>query len=263
MTLIVGIRCSDGVVIGADGAATLGSMGNMTAQQKTVRKLSILQGKIIAGVAGSVGIGQRLRAVLEEEYKAGKYKSVTVEKAMTAMRTAFYNEVVGEEWRCARETVSVVGPQVALTSASNAMVTAIPISGKAQLIQFDHQCAPEMATDDLPFIAIGSGQMIADPFLAFVRRVFWPAGCPTLSDGTFSTVWTLRHAIDTIPGGVADPIQVAILERTKGEWSARELDAAEIEQHVEAIKDAEQSLKDWRSRLSGSTPDASPEKPPI
>ena len=118
-----------------------------------------------------------------------------------------------------------------------------------------------MATSDLPFVAIGSGQGIADPFLAFVRRIFWPKGCPSISDALFSVIWTLRHAIDTNPGGVADPIQIVVLEK-KGDWQARELTDPEIEQHVEAVRDAEKSLVEWRSQLSTTPTGASPQQPP-
>lgn len=261
MTLIIGIRCADGIVVAADGAATLGSMGNMTAQQKTVKKLTILQDKIIVGVSGAVGLGQRLRATLDEGYKAKKFSNLRAEIAMGEMRKAFW-AVVGPEWECARATAPVAGVQIASSSANTSMLTALPLNGKPELVQFDLQCAPELATDDLPFVAIGSGQAQADPFLAFIRRVFWPTKPPTLQDGVFSAVWTLRHTIETIPGGVADPIQVAVLEKVGSDWKAREMTDAELDGHVAAIDSAEQSLSDWRSQFTAAPAGTPPEKPP-
>jgi hypothetical protein len=262
LTLIVGIRCSDGIVLGADGAATLGAMGTQTAQQKTVKKLSILKSKIIVGVSGPVGIGQRVRALIEGEFEAGTYKDARPEEAMTLMRNKFWT-VVGPEWECAKTTAGVVGAHIAASSANGSILVALPLRQKAELIQFDHQCAPEMATSELPFVAIGSGQGIADPFLAFVRRIFWPSGCPSISDALFSTIWTLRHAIETNPGGVADPMQIVVLEKKSAEWKARELDQPEIDQHIEAIADAESSLVKWRSQLSSAPVGASPQQPPM
>ena len=260
MTLIVGIRCANGIVVGADGAATLGSMGTFTAQQKTVKKLSILQGRIVVGVAGAVGLGQRLRATLEQDFIDKKYKG-RAELAIGVMRNSFWN-VVGPEWTAVAATAKVFGPGAVSSSAHTAMLVAMPLDGKAELIQFDQQCAPELATDDLPFVAIGSGQQIADPFLALVRKIFWPKSVPNLNDGVFSIVWTLRHAIDTVPQGVADPIQVAVLEKQKGEWSARELTSGELEQHEEAVKDAERALIDWRSQFTKAPVGEAPEGPP-
>ena len=59
MTLIVGAKCSDGVVLGADGAATLGdpALGQQTVIQP-VHKLKTLQGRMVMGVSGAVGLGQ-------------------------------------------------------------------------------------------------------------------------------------------------------------------------------------------------------------
>ena len=260
MTLIIGICCADGLVVAADGAATLGSMGNMTAQQKTVKKLSILQGKIVVGVAGAVGLGQRLIATLDEGYKANKFKG-RPELAMTPMRNAFW-EVVKPEMEAAATTARTMGAQIALSSANTSMIVALPIESKPVLLQFDHQCAPEMATDALPFVAIGSGQPQADPFLAFIRRIFWPTKPPSLQDGVFSAVWALRHTIETIPGGVADPIQVAVLEKVGKDLRARELDDAELDGHVAAIKSAERSLGNWRSQFTAAPAGSAPEQPP-
>jgi hypothetical protein len=114
----------------------------------------------------------------------------------------------------------------------------------------------------VPVVAIGGGQPIADPFLGFARRVFWPKQPPSINDGVFSAVWALRHAIEHAPMGIADPIQVAVLERLNGEWQARELDAADLVQHAEAVKDAERALSEWRSQFTAAPAGAPPEQPP-
>ncbi len=57
MTVIVGIKCSNGIVMGSDGAATLGSIGSQTVRQP-VSKLQIVRKGAILGVSGPVGLGQ-------------------------------------------------------------------------------------------------------------------------------------------------------------------------------------------------------------
>lgn len=42
MTLIIGIKCRDGIVMGADGAATFEALGQHTIRQETT-KLDILE----------------------------------------------------------------------------------------------------------------------------------------------------------------------------------------------------------------------------
>jgi len=58
MTLIVAMKCSDGVVVGADSAATLGSFGEQTVKE-IATKLYIVKDSLILGLSGPVGLAQR------------------------------------------------------------------------------------------------------------------------------------------------------------------------------------------------------------
>ena len=71
MTLLVGVLCTDGVVIGSDSAATLGS----GVLQSPVKKVYVVNDSILVATAGSVGLGQRFRHVVaqaadDEEFQA-------------------------------------------------------------------------------------------------------------------------------------------------------------------------------------------------
>lgn len=258
MTLIVGILCHDGVVVGADGAATLGFAGEFTVRQP-VKKLSILHDRVIVGVSGAVGLGQRITGQVGAGWEAGKFKNLVPHTLMTAVRQAIYDGHIGMELGVAAHAKGALGPAAAL-SATTYTVVGMPCSGDACLFHFDGQGAPEAATTDLPFIAVGSGNMIADPFLAFLRRVFWKETQPSIQDGIFATVWTLDQAIKTNPGGVADPVQVCVLEKSKGGWIARELPDEELQEHRQAILDAEDRLRNFKAAISSepSTPPAPP-----
>ncbi|MGH8542977.1 MAG: hypothetical protein ACREX3_04935 [Gammaproteobacteria bacterium] len=115
-----------------------------------------------------------------------------------------------------------------------------------------------MATENLPFVALGSGQGTADPFLAFLRRVFWPDALPTIAEGVFAVTWTLHHAIETTPGGIADPKQVAVLKKIDDNWKAEILDDAKLDEHRQHINEAETYLRDFSG--SGRV-EAPPERP--
>ncbi len=261
MTLIVGIRCTDGIVLAADGAATLGSLGQQTAQQRTVKKLTILPGSLVVGVSGPVGLSQRFQAALDQGFQANRY-SARAEVAMGVMRTDLW-QILGPEWTAAHTVANVIGPQAAMSSALCSALVAVPLNGRPELVEFDQQCAPTLATNDLPFMAVGSGQSIADPFLAFIRKVFWPQGCPTVRDGIFSAAWAVEHAIHTSPGGVAPPLQVVVLEpNAGGGWQARELPDPDLRDHHHAIEDAEHTLKGWRDALTGAPGVPPAQRPP-
>ena len=253
MTLILGIRCSDGVVLGADGSATLGALGAQTARQQSVKKLKIIHGKIVFGLSGPVGLGQLLGACVEEAHGKSHLQH-RVEQVAEYLRGAFW-KLIQPEMQSAAVSQPIIGHQAAASSAVCSTILALPLLGQPELLQFNHQASPEIATPELPFVTIGSGQAIADPFLAFIRRVVWCMKPPTIQDGILAAVWTLLHAIETNPGGIAEPMSVVVLRKEKGQkgkddFTARELAPEELEEHREAVKDAEDQLAQWRDKMS-------------
>jgi hypothetical protein len=135
---------------------------------------------------------------------------------------------------------------------------ALTIQGDLELIQLDHQCAPELATEDLPFVSIGIGQPHADPFLAFLRRVFWPDRLPKVSEGTLAATWTIYHAIQVSPGGVAGPMQMMILTKD----GVRELDQDELDEHRQMADEAEKYLGKYTC-LAAEPGTPVPHSPPL
>jgi len=251
MTLIIGIKCKDGIVLGADGAATLGAMGQGIILQP-MKKLEIISNAIVLGVSGPVGLGQRFKGELEQLWSDRKLSGKQTFEAMGILRQALWKHAK-EEWEVATVTKQSIG-NIALLSAACQTLLAIPVSKKLCLFQFDQQCAPEEATENLPFVAIGSGQNIADPFLAFLRRVFWPDRLlPSLADGIFATVWTLEHAIKTNPGGVADPKQIVTVKNKGSDFKIRELPEVELEEHIEAGYSAEKYLANFKKIMGESS----------
>jgi 20S proteasome alpha/beta subunit len=258
VTLIIGIKCSDGIVVGADGAATLGALGTSTVRQPT-KKLDILMNSVIVGVSGPVGLGQRIRGEIEALYQDKKLSNKKPFEAMTIMRETLWKHV-SVELQAAASASQAIGP-VATRSALCSTLVALAVAKSPCLFQFDQQCAPEEATSDLPFVAIGSGQQIADPFLALLRRVFWKDVAPSIADGIFATFWILDHAIRTHPGGVAEPKQIAVLHRENGTWFAKELSPEELKEHEEAVAAAEASLANFRKELQQPGTQSDPPKP--
>jgi len=265
VTLIVGIKCSDGIVVAADGAATLGVMGQTTARQ-TTKKLNILSGSVVLGVSGPVGLAQRFEGEIEALWENKKLSgsgmpSMKPHEAMVIIRDVLWKHVE-PELKAAQTAVNLVGHAAAAQSAICSAVVALPITKMPCLFQFNQQCSPEEATAKLPFLAIGSGQTIADPFLAFIRRIFWPDHNPTIGDGVFAALWTVKHAIQTAPGGIGDPIQIIIIERHDENWRARELVMEELQEHEEAIKYAEGSLARFRDSFHKPQDNEAPDTPP-
>jgi len=240
------------VVIGADSAATLGTGFGESTVIEPVSKLNILQGRIISAVSGPIGLEQLYSDRIENLWKTSQLgHGVTLVDAMRLVRDAIAqdaNVVIGS----AAASAAFMGNAARLSAVSFTLI-ALPVAGKAELIQCNYQGSPE-AVVDIPYMSIGSGQNLADPFLAFVRRIFWPASFPKLSDGVFATVWTLQHAISVTPGGVGGPIQIATLSFDGQNPTAKELSRDDIDQHQEHVTEVE--------RLIGELPTASTVSPP-
>jgi predicted proteasome-type protease len=261
MTLIVGIFCDDGVVIGADGQATFGAVGLRTIQQQ-VKKVSKIGDSIAIATSGPVGLGQQFQTELDSLWTNGKLSGKTPHEAMAIIRAAFWPHVE-PEFVAAKATVPVLG-NAALESAISYTMVAIVLKKKPFLIQFNQQCSPELATQALPFISLGSGQQLADPFLAFLRRIFWSDRQPKVSEGVLATLWSLKQAIRTNPGGVGDPIQIMTLERDeKGDFKIRELAEADLAEHEQAIAGAESALRGYRENMQPRGAVVGEEGPPI
>lgn len=120
----------------------------------------------------------------------------------------------------------------------------MPVANKFHLFQFDFNGAPEHATGDLPFVALGSGQAIADPFLALLKRLLWPNQEPTLAEGRLAAVWTIDHVRRTTPGGVGGDIQLATLtDASPGVAESVKLaEQNEVAEHLQAVEAALQAL---------------------
>ena len=114
MTIIVAIKCKDGVVVGSDGAATLGSLGQSTISQPMTTKLDIIQKQIILGLSGPVGLGQLYAAQLatlwdQKEFGLGKNHSLANIKRL--LRNKFLEDA-GVAMKAAQVAVSSLGSGV-------------------------------------------------------------------------------------------------------------------------------------------------------
>ena len=238
--------------MGADGAATLGALGHNTVLQP-VKKLYKISDCIIAGVSGPIGLGQRIVGTLEQLWDDKTFRGPSFQ-VMTAIRAKTGPHMV-QEIQFAAEAAKIIGHSIASISALCTSIVAAPIDGRLHLFEFDHTGAPEEITENIPFTAIGSGKNLADPFLAFLRRVFWPKRLPNLSEGVFVTMWSLVQAIRTNTGGVAEPIQLMTLSQNeRGTCVIKEFDEDELGEHREAIEEVEQNLGRYKQQEAEPPP---------
>lgn len=122
-------------------------------------------------------------------------------------------------------------------------LVAMPVKRVPCLFCFDYNGAPEQSTPELPFVALGIGQPIADPFLAFLKRLLWKGTRPTLGEGRLAAVWAIDHVRLTNPGGVGGPIQLATLSAKEGKQpTIAILSEKDVQEHIQQVRAAEGAL---------------------
>jgi len=232
------------MTLGAGGAATFVSGQQETVVQPTEKICIVSNDTIVAGT-GSGGLGQRFCAI--------------VEKART-------NHAIPDNLEFAKQLSRLFIEDMLQTYVKLVQYGALvsfPCRNKPCLYEFpDSDFQPELKTDKLWYCIMGSAQTITDAFMGFLRKVFWSNTMPNIQEGIFCATWVLEHSIDVNPGGVKEPIGIAILEHDdQGRLTARILEKNEIYQHRQNIEEARKSLREeYRAKHK---PGMRPDLPPI
>lgn len=248
MTILVGVLCKDGVIIGADGSATFGA-GQMRTIEQPMQKIDILDGAVIVAGTGEIGLGQRFSAITKQAFSETPFRQKKPLDLVTELSQRTLNNFGATIFKNLNHCI----PYGALVAFQN--------GGATHLCEFQlENMRPELKTDKLWYVSMGSGQVIVDPFLSLMRKAFWNAGPPTKQDATFAVTWALLHAVDCNPGGIGEPIQIAELTKDgKGHPHARLLGENELQEHRQNVQNAVEYLGAYRDKLKGTG--AAPEVP--
>ena len=185
MTLIVGVKCNDGIIIGSDGARSVSGI-----IQPAV-KLHILRDDWIVGLAGDVGINQQNLASLNALYTnttASRPRQSICSQIGKTIRDC-YNSKLGIK---PQALVSNTPPHPDLQVAA---LVALPSKEDIDLVHFDFRGNSTLASNSPPFFAIGSGSLIAYSTLALLKNACWADDIPPMPVGMFTIVYTLVHSI--------------------------------------------------------------------
>ena len=244
MTILVGIKCKDGIIIGSDSSATF-SAGQISTIEQTTKKIEILHNKIIVAGTGQIGLGQRFCDLVDCGYTDKKFKGMNgIQMASEITHLAVNN------FTHTSANKGAYGALVAFSAKNDIHLCEFAIT----------DLQPELKTSGIWYASMGSGQLIADPFLGLMRKVFWDDGMPSLQDGIFIATWTLQHAIDVNAGGVNGPIQLAVLTK---DGNARMLSEDELTEHRENVSGVVTHLRSYKDKLSGKSTLPIPEIPKI
>lgn len=244
MTLIVGIKCQEGIVVGADSITTFGS----AIEQEVHNKVKLIEPDGIIAGAGAVGLNQLIEQRIRSDWRALR-KVEHLADVRGLISELMWSEVEPALKRV-READRSIGTGLAEEIRSNIMI-AFPHENTPTLLVYDEYANSIEVTVDSPFFSIGSGSFQADPFLAFVKRIFWDDAAPkTIAAGLFCVLWTLDHVSRVNAGlGVGGRPNVAVLRRGDHTWNAERLSDEFLFEQMEAIPEAEDKLRSFRDRL--------------
>jgi len=250
VTILVGVRCTDGVVIGADSVATSAIGPEPLVQLPSNDKIRIFGGRVIMAATGAVGLSQRLMTHVEQAIG-----NKVLDKPLHECTGEISARFVGD---CNKTGVPRRGHE---GLGFGALMAAV-VQGEPRLIEFDTVgFQSEIKQDQLFFVSMGSGQVLADPFLAFVVRVLWKGTIPTVDQAKFGVYWTLSHTIRLAAGGVGAPIRMAVLRKAGPNWNAVKVD--DDQEAEQFITDIEAHIAEFPRRSLDEAPTSDPlPKPP-
>src|SRR3954451_10972597 len=140
-----------------------------------MEKIEIIDGRVIVAVSGSMGLGQRIKAVTQVLWNRGAFRGVSPADVMELIQTEL-GKHLDSEWKALGMAARALGDR--LPPFLSKTLIAIPLRSQLALFEFTYQGYVEEVTEQPPFRTIGTGQQTADLFLAFLRRIFWPDGLP-------------------------------------------------------------------------------------
>ena len=246
MTVVVGVRSTEGVVIGTDSAMTFGPLPQQpTIEQPFHEKIRVIGDGIIVASTGEIGLGQRFADVAKRLWDK---KSFSDKNIIDVGRMLAQNAI--NDFRSTSVNPGQLGALVACRCSHRAEIIEFPV----------HNFQPDVKTEANWYVSMGSGQTIADPLLGFAREAFWGNDPPNHQEAIFAATMVLKLACKMSPFGVAEPIQMATLSRAKGSLAARKLTRDELLEHAESVKAAIRHFKDYRKILR--EPDKSVSAPP-
>jgi hypothetical protein len=227
LTIIVGVKCTDGVVIGSDGIATSTAGQQPIMQIPSNDKIKIFNNQVIAAATGSIGYTQRMHFHLDKAVNGGGFLTTKRNERPQLLCKRFIADL--------QSSMAQFSPQYGFGFGA---LLATAIDDDPCLIEFStHDFQPEFKEKKLFYCAIGSGQPLADPFLAFISRVLWKDTLPDTRLGRFGLYWALQHTINLAPGTVGEPIKLSVLRKGDSGWNAHIVDdTQEAAQFVASVE---------------------------
>lgn len=240
MTIIIGIHCRDGIVIAGDSALTI----NSNVEQTYSEKITCINNNILIGFSGDLGTAQRFKKRMEYDFESYIHKlEKSLQRGLQPFEMAKLACQIG-----INEFMDTQPFNVTVNVSTSFLVGFFCKDQHLLFLLQAGQLQPVIMGEDLSFASIGCGNYITNPFLSFIKDVFWVGKqVPDVSIGIFSSLMALDLAIKTNAGGINGPIHVAVIRKdNQNVYSCQKLHEDELSDHLTNCKLAMKYFSGYR-----------------
>ena len=246
MTAVLGVKCSDGVIIGADRQLeqSLPEFGQI---QHTGDKIAIFENDnmIIVG-AGEQHLIQRFvettRSILDKSGYQFEDAISFIQEVYRQIKTVF------------RDTERDKNGELKLKT-----LIAFAFNDGHHLYYFDKKLEYHFITSPPLYKALGNGTAHLTAFMKQMNIIL-ERGEETelnLHEGKFHLFWAFNNTLSIAPGSFSQ-IDVVTLERKDGQWVVSKLSLNELKENLEYIQEAKDNLASFlltKERGAGNSPE--------
>ena len=243
MTIVAAIKCTNGIALASDSRLTVHGFAQQLGQ-----KIHLLPGPQFFAFAGDLGLAERFRAIAEQLGPQIKEHPHKLQYALTIA-----NNMIGN--------LQLTG--VDHGAADLATFLAFISNDSPEVCLFEKGSQPRFLDNHHFAVTTGSGSVASSPFIKFLIDILLCGRQPTIAEGRLLAIWAVDYSINTMSGTVGKPIDMATIELCQsGEWAFKEHDQDSVQETLQAIQSACDSLRQWRSDLEEPTATEPVPKPP-
>ena len=239
MPQILGIHCTNGVVLAASGSGG----HDLANAPRQVRPLRVISGQAMLGVSGPEGLAQEMTLALEGALATPERG----DGSELSFRHKLREALAGPIQRGAALQRSLVarvdssdGDGSRRTCSGG--IVALPFRRALRLYVLDSACALTELSEENPWASVGAARAVTEAFLRFLARNLWQAGVPSLRQAEMAACWTLAHA--QADGGVPESQQLVVMSRAAdGSIEIEERGEAGLADLREAVREAEEAFR--------------------
>lgn len=214
MSIILGVHCSDCVILACTGLAPAARSGGTVGGALPI-KLRAVAGRAIAGVSGSEELDREVTAALERYLWEHEPHEMSGEGHVRGMQ-GYLSEPIRLTAEMTRALKRLPGAgETAGEPVAGGVLVALPSKERSSLYLVDAQGSVAQIDRGRCFAAIGSARVAAESFLMFLQRLLWREEKPNRAAGQLAAYWTARH-VTQIEGASSNSIQVVRLSSTGG-----------------------------------------------